>query len=168
MSKLLLCKKHRWRFQIQSWAKEVRHKAIDYMEGLWFLPYRVVFKKYFIWLHWALVASLGIFSCSIRDVVPWPGFKPRCSVLGVGSHSHWATREAPRLSFFNWKLRHERLKKYSCWGSWADDGYVMSCVGLWGAVNIIFLHPVCGHRDMFLLRKLIELVLICLLLCTIQ
>ena len=110
MNKLLLCKKHRWRFQIQSWAKEVRHKAIDYMEGLWFLPYRVVFKKYFIWLHWALVASLGIFSCSIRDVVPWPGFKPRCSVLGVGSHSHWATREAPRLSFFNWKLQHERLK----------------------------------------------------------
>ena len=55
------------------------------------------------------------------------------------------------------------------WGSSADDGYMRSCVGFWGAINILFLHPVCGYMDMFPLRKLIELVfIIYLLFCTSQ
>ena len=35
----------------------------------------ILFKKYylFIWLCWVLVAACRIFSCSIWDLVPWPG-----------------------------------------------------------------------------------------------
>ena len=61
---------------------------------LWIL--RSIFFKYFIlpliWLHRVLVEARKIFSlccsmqtlsCSIWDLVPWPGFKPRSLVLGV-------------------------------------------------------------------------------------
>ena len=30
----------------------------------------------FIWPHQVLVVALGIFSCSMWDLVPWPGIKP--------------------------------------------------------------------------------------------
>ena len=32
-----------------------------------------------IWLLWVLVSALGIFSCSMRNLVPWPGIEPRPS-----------------------------------------------------------------------------------------
>ena len=34
------------------------------------------------------------FSCGIRDLVPWPGIKPRLPALGAWRLSHWITREA--------------------------------------------------------------------------
>ena len=47
-----------------------------------------------IWLHRALVAAHGIsdaaceFSCSMWDLVPGPGIKPRPLALGAWSLSH--------------------------------------------------------------------------------
>ena len=34
-------------------------------------------------------------SCSIWDLVPWPGIEPRSPALGVWSLSQWSTREVP-------------------------------------------------------------------------
>ena len=47
----------------------------------------------FVWLHWALVAAHGIFSCGMWDLVPWPGIKPGPPALRIWSLSHWTTRE---------------------------------------------------------------------------
>ena len=50
-----------------------------------------VFKKIFlfIWLHWVFIAACeifiaarGIFSCSMRDLVPRPGIQPGPPALG--------------------------------------------------------------------------------------
>ena len=49
----------------------------------------------FIWLHQVLVAACGIISCSMWDLVPWPGIEPRPPALGTWSLSHWTTREVP-------------------------------------------------------------------------
>ena len=56
----------------------------------------------FICLCWVLVAECGIFtcslqtlSCSIWDLVPWPGIKPKSPALEAWSLSHWSTREVP-------------------------------------------------------------------------
>ena len=77
-----------------------------------------VFLKYlFVWLLQVLVVSYGIrglccsmqdlFSChmkalicSVWDLVPQPGVKPRTSVLGVQSLNHWITKEAPMITIF--------------------------------------------------------------------
>ena len=34
-------------------------------------------------------------SCSMWDLVPWPGIKPRSLALGAHCLSHWTTREVP-------------------------------------------------------------------------
>ena len=56
----------------------------------------------FTWPCWVLVVAFGIFyphcsvwtlSCSLWDLVPWPGIKPRLPVLGVQNLSPWTTRE---------------------------------------------------------------------------
>ena len=46
-----------------------------------------------------LVVACKIFSCSMWDLVPWAGIKPRPPALGVWSLSHWTTREAPVYEF---------------------------------------------------------------------
>ena len=63
-----------------------------------------------LWLHQVLVAarvilscSAEILSCSMWDLVPWPGTEPRPPELGVHSLSHWTTREGP---FFPSTLIH--------------------------------------------------------------
>ena len=62
----------------------------------------------FIWLFCVLVeacgifnllqtsAACGIFSCSVWDLVPWPGIKPRPPALGTQNPSHWTTWEIPQ------------------------------------------------------------------------
>ena len=54
------------------------------------------------WLCQVLVVAQGIcrcglwaLSCSLWDLVPWPGIEPRPSALGMRSLSHWTTREVP-------------------------------------------------------------------------
>ena len=36
-------------------------------------------------------------SCSMRDLVPWPGIKPGPPALWVQSFNHWTTMEAPKM-----------------------------------------------------------------------
>ena len=44
-------------------------------------------------------------SCSMWDLVPWAGFKPGPPAMGVGSLSHWTTREdPPKLILNNYSL----------------------------------------------------------------
>ena len=46
---------------------------------------RINFWKYFylfVWQHWVFVAACRIFRCSMWDLVPWPGVKPRLAALG--------------------------------------------------------------------------------------
>ena len=62
----------------------------------------ILFLKFylFIWLHRVLVIAFEVFnwstwtlSCSMWDVVPWPGIEPRPPALGVQSLSRWTTRK---------------------------------------------------------------------------
>ena len=50
---------------------------------------------------WDLHCGIGIFSCSMRDLVPWPGTEPGPPALGAWSLSHWTTREVPKTPFFD-------------------------------------------------------------------
>ena len=57
----------------------------------------------FIWLYQIFIMALEIFSCRVQnpscsmwDLVPQPGIKPRPLALGVQSLSPWTTREVPR------------------------------------------------------------------------
>ena len=45
----------------------------------------ILLKYLFFWRHWVLTAC-GIFSCSIWDIVPWPGIEPRPPALVALSH----------------------------------------------------------------------------------
>ena len=45
-------------------------------------------------------------SCSMRDLVPWPGNEPGSPSLGAWSLSHWTTREVPFLSLQDWIIFH--------------------------------------------------------------
>ena len=38
--------------------------------------------------------------CSLQDPIPWPGIKPRPTVVKVQSPNHWSTREFPWYSPF--------------------------------------------------------------------
>ena len=42
--------------------------------------------------------NMWTLSCDMWDIVPWPGIK--LPALGVGSLSHWTTREVPLLRFW--------------------------------------------------------------------
>ena len=58
------------------------------------------FKKYLcIWLPGLIAGCRICFSCSMWDLVPWPGMEPRVPALGAQSLSHWTTREV--LSCWN-------------------------------------------------------------------
>ena len=61
----------------------------------------------FIWLHWVLVVACAIFSfvmqilsCSLWDLVPWPGIEPQLPAMRAKSIRHWTTREVPVCFFF--------------------------------------------------------------------
>ena len=56
------------------------------------------------------VAAPGL-SCTMRDLVPWPGIKPRPLALRVLSLSHWTTREVQGPEF--WNLAWE--ESFLCW-----------------------------------------------------
>lgn len=46
----------------------------------------------FIWLSLIFIVAYGIFSCSLWDLVPWPGIERGPPVLGMKSLSHWTAR----------------------------------------------------------------------------
>ena len=45
------------------------------------------------------LAAPGL-SCSMWDLVPWPGVASRPPALGAWSLSHWTTREVPFVAFY--------------------------------------------------------------------
>ena len=46
----------------------------------------------------------------MRDVVPWPGIKPRPPALGTWSLSHWTTREVPQtVPFWAYFTKHQNF-----------------------------------------------------------
>ena len=49
----------------------------------------------FIWLSMAFIAC-KIFSCSLWDLVLWPGIEPGPPTLGAQNLSHWTIRNVPR------------------------------------------------------------------------
>ena len=51
----------------------------------------------FTWLYQVLVLAFGIFSCSMWNLVPWPGIEPRPPALGARNLTHWTTRKVPML-----------------------------------------------------------------------
>ena len=61
--------------------------------------------SFFSWLHQVLVAICKIFgcgmqtlSCSMWDLVPWPGVEPGPPALRAWSLNSWITREVPKVS----------------------------------------------------------------------
>ena len=68
---------------------------------------------YLFWLPWVLVVARDLcrgvrgsfswgmraFSCSMWDLVPWPGIEPRPPALGAQSLNRWTTRKSLVLLF---------------------------------------------------------------------
>ena len=52
-------------------------------------------KKNFFFIIFIYLAVQGL-SCSMWDLVPWPGIKPRSLALGAHGLSHWTSREVPK------------------------------------------------------------------------
>lgn len=46
-----------------------------------------------------LCCGMQVFSCSMRELVPWPGIETRPPTLGAQGCSHWTTREVPLTIF---------------------------------------------------------------------
>ena len=46
-------------------------------------------------VHGIFVATCGIFSCDMQDLVPWPGIERGHPALEAWSLNHWIAREAP-------------------------------------------------------------------------
>ena len=61
-----------------------------------------------------------ILSCSIWDLVPWPGIESRCPALGVRSLSHWTTRE---VLFFTSCPENFLLQRKDEWGHHFSWGF---------------------------------------------
>ena len=51
-----------------------------------------------------LVVAHRIFSCGMRDLVPWSRFEPGSPTLGAWSLSYWTTKETPPMCFWNLEM----------------------------------------------------------------
>ena len=54
----------------------------------------------FIWLYQVLAAA-GKLSCSMWDLVFWPGIEPGTPAMGTWSLNHWATRKVMSLHIYS-------------------------------------------------------------------
>ena len=67
----------------------------------------LIFILLFTWLFWVLVVACRIFwlqhlnSCSVWDLVPWPGIQCGPPALRAWGLSRWTTREVPCFSNFD-------------------------------------------------------------------
>ena len=105
----ILCQFQAYSIEIQYFCR--LNSAIGYYKILGMVPcvclgfiLTAFLKKIFIFL-----AALGL-SCSMWDLVPWPGIESRPPALGAQSLSHWTTREVPFVAFYCWV-------KYSQWSA---------------------------------------------------
>ena len=62
-------------------------------------PRFILLHQILVALHGVFLASCGIFSCGMQNLVPWPGIKPRPLALGAWSLNHWTTRESLDVPF---------------------------------------------------------------------
>ena len=63
-------------------------------EGFCFVLFLIfLFIYVFIWLLWVLAVACGIFSCSIWNLVPWPGIESQPPASGAQSLNCWTTWE---------------------------------------------------------------------------
>ena len=90
------------------------HNFWPYSKSIYKIKYIYIYVYVFIWLHQVFIAECGIFSCSMWDLVPWPGIKPRPPALGVQIFSHWTIREVPRSVTLK-KNANLRLSPFHCW-----------------------------------------------------
>ena len=99
-----------------------------------------VFTFYFIYLAVAglscstwgsliFVAACNIFSCSMCDLVPLSGIKPRASELGTQSFSLWTTREVPTIFIYTSKIDYSRQISFIASPSFphSSDGKESTC-----------------------------------------
>ena len=61
---------------------------------------------------WDLCCRYRIFSCSMQDLVPWPGIEPGPSAFGVLSLNHWTIREVP----------YSLLEQFLCFSVGSEQG----------------------------------------------
>ena len=93
-----------------------------------------VFKYLFIWLlrvlveaHGIFVAPHRIFSCSMWDLVPWPGIECGAPALGARTLSHWTTREVRgQVNWSSWSFgfslpNGDNISTYFKGSLWALD-----------------------------------------------
>ena len=80
-----------------------KHEYKTYRQKVSFYNYQYFFFNVIYLAVWDLscghAVSIATLSCSMWDLVPWPGIKPRPPALGAQSFSHWTTREVS-LSVF--------------------------------------------------------------------
>ena len=73
------------------------------VRGLVSFPF-LFFLYLFICLCRGFVATCGLFSWGMWDLVPRPGIEPGPPALGMQSLSHWTTREVPPSPFLRYGL----------------------------------------------------------------
>ena len=112
----------------------------EYWSGVLMLIIFKVFTFYFIYLAVAglscstwgsliFVAACNIFSCSMCDLVPLSGIKPRASELGTQSFSLWTTREVPTIFIYTSKIDYSRQISFIASPSFphSSDGKESTC-----------------------------------------
>ena len=67
------------------------------------------------WHSGIFILACGIFSCSMQDLIPWPGIEPGPPALGARSLDRWTTREVPRTFFLFFKSCWDFFIFWLCW-----------------------------------------------------
>ena len=100
-----------WTFKLFLIFHDYKKKKSLYTHQMHF--FYLLFKLFhmFIWQHQVTVAVLGTsnlhssmrtLSCSIWDLVPWPGIEPGPPALGTWSLSHWTTGKSSDTLLCPW------------------------------------------------------------------
>ena len=74
--------------ETQEWCRTLLLSHLPFKSDGFSFSFLDIYFYLFIWRHWDP-------SCSMWDLVPWPGIKPSSAALGTWSLGHWTTREVP-------------------------------------------------------------------------
>ena len=105
-----------------------------------------------LWVCQGLVVAHGTFSCSVWDLVPWPGIEPGPSALGVGvlastrkvpvqnfPFEFWGTGLDAELLYFRREKTYPSLLWYLGVASWQ----VIHCGSTQDIATGVFVHRCC-------------------------